>query len=146
MSLRLAPGSRWVSATTRRAGGVNLAVVGLFDVAVGLALLARGRLATVLLETLPETVGEVALVSHASLLWTFLAWAPVLGCVVLCVGVAQLHFGRRAYHARRWRASVGAGVAGGVNPLAVPAALVAVTLLVLSRDQFERPADAGDDE
>ncbi|MFB6141176.1 MAG: hypothetical protein ABEJ26_12170 [Halosimplex sp.] len=127
---------------TRRAGGVNLAVVGLLDVAVGVALLARGHLTSVLIERLPEVVGEVALVSHASMLWTFVRWAPLLGAVVLCVGAVQLYFGQRAYHARQWRSSVGAAVAGGVNPLAVPAVLVAVTLLILSRDQFTRAESA----
>jgi len=139
MSSFLPPGSPFVSAVTRRAGAVNLAVSGLLNVVVGLALFARGRLTAFLIDTLPEVLGEVTLVSHATHLWTFVQWAPVFGGALLCLGVVQLRFGLHAYHARHWRSSVGIAIAGAINPLAVPATLVAVTLLVISKDKFLQP-------
>lgn len=129
-----------VSDWTRKVGSLHLAVAGLVDVAVaiGLAsLVLRGQLLSLLIDLLPTVVDEVELVANAPFIVRSAAWGgPVLSVLLLGVGALQLYSGWHAYRRRRWAWGIGSGIAGMVNPLALPLVLVAVVLLVLSKRQF----------
>lgn len=140
---RLGRGDPPVSALTRRVGGLHLVVAGVANGATGVALLVRGWLAGLLVGALPAVVDEVALVANAPLVLSFLAWAPLLGVLLLAVGGVQAYSGWHAYHARGWGRGVGAALAGVANPLTLPVALVAAALLVLSKPQFAPPDGEG---
>lgn len=129
-----------VTELTRAVGSLHIAIGGLINLVVGVALgvlSIEGALFDMLIVALSAVVDEVTLVANAQLLLTATVWGgPVISVVLSLVGTAQLYGGWLTYHARHWRYGFGAGLSCVVNPIVFPIGVVAIVLLVLSKSQF----------
>lgn len=146
MNTRFRPHGPAVTDLTRRVGSLHLAVAGSINVGIAVvvgALALSGQVTRLLVTTLPTLVDEVVLVANTPLVLSVAAWgAPAVSAVLLLVGSIQLYNSWYAYHARRWTWGVGSAVLGAVSPFTLPAGIVAVVLLFLSKAQFADPASA----
>lgn len=131
-----------ITDTTRNVGGAHLLFAGVINVATGLVLLIallNGRLVPTLIGESTHVLSEPELLRYGGLLDPIVALvAPAVGVGLLIVGGLEVLAGRDALRARTWRRTMAVSAAGVLNVLAAPMALIAITLLYLSRCQFER--------
>lgn len=107
------------SPRTRRAGGALFILTGALALLLGIVLLGYAVL------------GEFAGVPPVTI--------ALFALPTLVVGAIQVYGGWTAWHGRRWRVAVAAGVIGllfSPNPVLIPLKIVALVFLGITADQF----------
>jgi hypothetical protein len=134
-------GATWVTDRSRLAAATYLAVAGLCN------LLAAGWLAanagadwliTWLIATFVGTAGQFGGLNLAGGLPWLATWGVwLLAGLLVVLGAVGLYAAWLAVVGVRWRRTVAGAALTSLGPLALPAGLVAVALLVLGRGQFD---------
>jgi len=131
----------YTTPVTRKVGAVHLVLGGVTNLATATWLWSRPTAARldIAIAIISRTVSEAELLVREPLIATVTGSAWTMLCVLLAfVGCWQAVAGIRAFRGTKWRWAIGAGIAGLVNPLAFPVGAIALTLLFVTRWQFNR--------
>ncbi len=139
-------GPSWVTDRSRLAAAVYLAMAGFVNLVTAGWLAANAGadwLVTWLIGTVVGTYGQFGGLNQAADVAWLTTWGVwLLAGVLVVLGAVGLYAAWLAVAGVRWRRTVAGATLTSLGPVAVPAGLVALALLVLGRGQFregERP-------
>ena len=129
------------TALSRRIGAGHLAVAGLVNVGIGVALhswVGSGSSTDLALSILTSVWSETTVLEQGDLLHTVFEVAPVVAAGIVVLGMTQVAVAVAAARGRYYRLSLATAISGSVTVVTIPLTVVAMGLFWYSAGRFER--------